>query len=53
MLMLAVYVVSMELCRGEYHNARTLNSRERPGMAGVYIQSFLKIQSVLLKCVNP
>jgi hypothetical protein len=52
MLMLAVYVVSMALCRGEYHSSGTSDSREPPGMASLYIQSFLKIQSVLLKCFN-
>jgi hypothetical protein len=38
--MLVVYVVSMALCRGEYHNFGISDSREPPDMAGVYIQSF-------------
>jgi hypothetical protein len=51
--MLAVYVVNMELCRGEYHNSRTSDSREPPDIAGVYIQSFFLNTKCIAQMLEP
>lgn len=37
--MWAVYVVSMALCRGDYHNSGISDSHETADMAGVDIRS--------------